>query len=118
MSEVTITAVQPVLGLMVGDTVTVERTHRVDAAIKTGRVTVAGDESEEETLARIAEDVRAARAELGVPPRNASRDAWAAFLAVKHHVTVSDDQSRDDLIDVWDHHDCDTAHGAGPEEDD
>ena len=33
-------AVQNVLGLRIGDTVTVERTPRVDAAIKAGRVAV------------------------------------------------------------------------------
>ena len=44
MSEVTIRAAQNVLGLRRGDTVTVERTPRVDAAIKYGRVLVEADD--------------------------------------------------------------------------
>lgn len=40
MSEVTVKAMQPVLGLDDGAIVTVERTPRVDAAINTGRLRV------------------------------------------------------------------------------
>lgn len=43
MSEVTVTAVQPVLGLREGDTITVERTDRVDAHIKEGSLRVVDD---------------------------------------------------------------------------
>ncbi|WP_353107832.1 hypothetical protein [Gordonia sp. (in: high G+C Gram-positive bacteria)] len=40
MSEVTVTAVQPVLGLREGDTVTIERTERVARHIKEGHLRV------------------------------------------------------------------------------
>ena len=40
MSEVTVTAVQPVLGLDEGVTVTVERTRRIDAHIASGSLRV------------------------------------------------------------------------------
>ncbi|WP_156479475.1 hypothetical protein ACK8HH_17110 [Gordonia sp. LUNF6] len=40
MSEVTVKAIQPVLGLADGDVVTIERTPRIDTAIKAGRLVV------------------------------------------------------------------------------
>lgn len=46
MSEVTVKAMQPILGLDDGAVVTVERTPRVDAAISTGRLRVLDEPSE------------------------------------------------------------------------
>lgn len=43
MSEVTVTAVQPVLGLADGATVTIERTPRIDAHIKAGHLLVVNE---------------------------------------------------------------------------
>ena len=43
MSEVTVQAIQPVLGLDDGAVVTIERTARVDAAISQGRLRVLPD---------------------------------------------------------------------------
>ena len=48
MSEVTVKAVQPVLGLEDGATVTIERTPRVDNAIKTGRLVVIAETADPE----------------------------------------------------------------------
>lgn len=47
MSEVTVRAIQPVLNLSIGDVVTVERTERVDAAIKGGHLAVIEPEKTE-----------------------------------------------------------------------
>ena len=43
MSEVTVKAIQPVLGLDDGAVVTIERTPRVDAAIRAGALAVVVD---------------------------------------------------------------------------
>ena len=46
MSEVTVKAMQPVLGLDDGAVVTIERTNRIDNAIKAGRLVVIDEAGE------------------------------------------------------------------------
>lgn len=118
MSEVTVRAVQPVLGLDEGAVVTIERTRRIAAAIEQGRLQVLVDpipgvdadaieaEARERSQVHADAETAANRAELGVPSRAASRVDWAAFLDA-HSIDYADDTSRDGLIELWDSHDCD-----------
>lgn len=125
MSEVTVRAVQPVLGLDDGAVVTIERTPRVAAAIEQGRLVVvaapipgvdadAHAAAVREELESVADAQAAeARAALGVPDRAGSRAAWAEFLD-EHRIVYKDRTTRDGLIALWEAHDCDD-HSAPDE---
>lgn len=92
-----------------GETVTVERTERIDRLIEKGYVALSGDDAlvgaaypSETSEAVYGEDRGQEPAEDDeAPARNASRADWAEFLTGLGYA-VGEDESRDDLIAVWD----------------
>lgn len=105
-----------------GQVVTLERTPFVDKLIEGGRVVIVDDNPPEavgtiidgvigdtpveldertDSEREADEQAAAARAELGVPKRSASRDDWAEFLAENTPI-VTDGKSRSELQAEWD----------------
>lgn len=126
MSEVTVQAMQPVLGLDYGAVATIERTRRVDAAIGQGRLRViaepatGGDadavEAAPQEPEEVADDEQAQdRDEVGVSPnRNAAKSVWSQFLR-EHDIDHDYDAlTRDQLVELWDEHSG--SRLAGPED--
>ena len=107
MSEVTIEgSILPSGFLARGERTTVHRDARVDALIAGGYVTVVEEHPgtdlphlvspgpEQPTTTPYTRDTP--------PPRNASRDDWAEFMASFGFIT--ENLSRDELISEWDEH--------------
>ncbi|AKF14285.1 hypothetical protein SEA_VINCENZO_23 [Mycobacterium phage Vincenzo] len=107
MAKVTIEgSITPSTFLARGARVTVQRTERVERLIKAGFVVEVPD-ARTDTEREADDQAQAARDELGVPARNASRDDWAEFLA--SHPTggfVTEGKNRDQLIAEWDAYDA------------
>lgn len=110
MSTVTITGRIATVDLDRGETVTVERTERIDRLIEKGYVAISGDDAlvgaayPAETSEAV-DEAQGAPADTAdeddAPARSASRAQWADFLLGLGY-DVSDDQTRADLIEVWD----------------
>lgn len=90
-----------------GETVTVERTDRIDRLIEEGYVAISGDDTivgaayPAETSEAVVDAAGVPDDALEAPGRNASRAEWVEFLTAQGF-EVDDDQTRDDLIEVWD----------------
>ena len=89
-----------------GETVTVERTERIDRLIEKGYVTISGDETlvgaayPAETSEAAREAARGPDDAPEAPGRNASRAEWAEFVTAQGF-DVTEDQTRDDLVEAW-----------------
>lgn len=90
-----------------GETATVERTERIDRLIEKGYAAISGDDSlvgaayPAETSEAVVEATSGPEgAALEVPGRNASRAEWAEFVTAQGF-DVTEDQTRDDLAEVW-----------------
>ena len=91
-----------------GETVTVERTERIDRLIEKGYVAISGDDAlvgagyPSETSEAVGEATRGPEPveEDEAPGRNASRAEWAEFLTAQGF-DVTEDQTRDDLVEAW-----------------
>ena len=91
-----------------GETVTVERTERIDRLIEKGYVAISGDDAlvgaaypAETDEAAHGDDRGPEPAEEDeAPARNASRAEWAEFLTGQG-VEVDDDTTRDEMVELW-----------------
>lgn len=89
-----------------GETVTVERTERIDRLIEKGYVAISGDDTlvgaayPAETSEAVLEEASGSDDALEAPGRNASRAEWVAFLTAQGF-DVTEDQTRDDLVEAW-----------------
>ncbi|AVM01885.1 hypothetical protein C6V83_18070 [Gordonia iterans] len=99
MSEVTVRAVQPVLGIPDGGTVTIEKTRRVAAAIEQGHLVVVDPPTGTERVETI--DIGAVT--VGAPDESATRQQWARFLS-NAGIAVNRQQKKADLIAAWKAH--------------
>lgn len=88
-----------------GETVTVERTDRIDRLIEKGYVAISGGDSlvgaayPAET-SEAAHDETSGQDDPGAPARNASRAEWVEFVTAQGF-DVTEDQTRDDLVEEW-----------------
>lgn len=105
MSEVTVSAVQPVLGLDEGSVVTIECTRRVQAAVDAGALVLVDAETTEMQNDR-GEVVRVEPAVPVRPVESASKAAWSAYadaIGVDHDGLTKDQiiaaVAADDLLD-------------------
>lgn len=106
MSSVTIRgSVAPSSFLARGETVTVARTAHIDRLIARGYVEVVGETTLPAPEIEGGEGVAlslVSEVDVSAPPaRNASRDAWAAWLDDKG-IAYPPVSGRDDLIAAWD----------------
>ncbi|ACF05023.1 hypothetical protein Nigel_20 [Mycobacterium phage Nigel] len=109
MARITIegSRLSPSTFLAAGERATVQRTERVERLLARGFV-VEVPEQRTVTVTEVVTEVEAdkqaaqSREELGVPPRNASRDDWAEFLAQHPGGFVTEDKDRAALIAEWD----------------
>ncbi|AHB79342.1 hypothetical protein JAMAL_22 [Mycobacterium phage JAMaL] len=103
MARITIegSRLSPSTFLAAGERATVQRTERVERLLARGFVV---EVPEQRTVTEVEADEQAdqSREELGVPPRNASRDDWAEFLAQHPGGFVTEDKDRAALIAEWD----------------
>lgn len=90
-----------------GETVTVERTERIDRLIEKGYVAISGDDAlvgaaypAETSEAAHGDDRGPDDTALEAPGRNASRAEWAEFVTAQGF-DVTEDQTRDDLVEAW-----------------
>lgn len=90
-----------------GETVTVERTDRIDRLIEKGYVAISGDDTlvgaaypAETSKDAVDATGRSDDAALEAPGRNASRAEWAEFVTAQGF-DVTEDQTRDDLVEAW-----------------
>lgn len=83
MSEVTVEAVQPVLGLLAGDVVTIEATRRVSKAIEAGRLKVIAPFPEPVAEEPVAEPEPEYAPVADVPPlrpgNDNKKDDWVSY---------------------------------------
>lgn len=93
MATVTVTGRISTTYLAAGQTVTVEHTDQIDALAAAGWITI----EHADTLPA----KPAPAADPNEPGRNASRDAWAEFLADRG-VEFTETDTRDDLVALWD----------------
>lgn len=115
MSEVTVKAVQPVLGLEDGAVVTIEKTRRVAAAIEQGRLVEYLPEVPEVFPDLLPGEYQSTpEPDPTVPNRNAAKSVWSAFLREHGIEHDYDAHTRDQLAAFWDQHA--ESHLAEPED--
>ncbi|WP_328856916.1 hypothetical protein OG579_17110 [Williamsia herbipolensis] len=106
-TEVTIEWQMTTQGYQVGDVCTVERTEFIDDLIERQVVVVVERELDEAVYPggdTVPGSTPHAEQQLtDAPNRNAKRDEWAEFLTAAS-VAFTENDSRDDLVALWDAH--------------